>query len=321
MSYLDTDLRNVVNVVEINESEIAIEVANPIFSFRNSYGVPFQPTVTSYSSYSNQNRAVLVFPVIPQYFHNFLEIFPKILNLKDQKNFTVVLVYPGEKNEDGVFNSLIHANPKAESNASHIKDFLDFVGVDYVCLSPDELLASRFSSVFLYYDDSNYLINDPSYFFNGKPYKISHFLQVPKIHILRKNVNLIRSLFTQSGLISGKKLFVSRKKTMDRPYVYVNEMESLMKDLGYKITYFEDMRWIDQVKEVMSSENVVCQYGSALVNCMFMDKVSSVKAIKYVEGYEVYVYADILNSLGVKYEEFFIDSQVPPSIEVLGRMV
>jgi hypothetical protein len=321
MSYLDTELRNIINVIEINESEIAVEVSNPIFSVRNSYGVSFQPTVTSYSSYSNENRAVLVFPVIQQYFHNFLEIFPKILNLRNQKNFTVVLVYPGSKNEEGIFNSLIYESPKAEQNASHIKDFLDFVGVEYLCLSPEELINSRFSSVFLYYDDSNYLINDPSYFYNNSSYKISHFLQVPKIHILRKNVNLIRSLFTQGDLISGKKLFVSRKKTVDRPYKYVDEMENLMKDLGYSITYFEDMRWIDQIEAVMSSESLVCQYGSALVNCMLMDKMSSVKAIKYVEGYDVFVYADILNSLGIRYEECFIDSEVAPSIELLGRMV
>jgi len=41
MSYLDTELRNIINVIEINESEIAVEVSNPIFSVRNSYGVSF----------------------------------------------------------------------------------------------------------------------------------------------------------------------------------------------------------------------------------------------------------------------------------------
>lgn len=321
MTYLSTDLKNIINIIKINDSEIAIQVSNPIFSLRDSYGVSFQPSITSYSSYSKENRAVFVFPVIPQYFHNFLEIFPKIINLKDQEDFTVVLVYPGKKNEYGIFNSLIYKHEQAETNASHIKDFLDFLDVDYICLSPEELKSSRFSSAFIYYDDSNYDVNDPSYFYDGKSYKISHFLQVPKIHILKKNVDLIRSMSSYYKSNKKTKIFISRKKTIDRPYEHIDTMENIMESLGYKTTYFEDMRWIDQISNIKNSSNVVCQYGSALVNCMLLEPGSKVKAIKYVEGYDVYVYQEILRYLGVLYEEVFIDPNKIPNLEMLSSIV
>lgn len=321
MTYLSTDLRNIMNVVEINDSEIAIQVSNPVFSLRNSYGVSFQPSITSYSSYSKENRSVIVFPLIPQYFHNFLEMFPKIINLKDQENFTVVLVYPGKKNEYGIFNSLIYGHKHAESNASHVKDFLDFIDVDYLCLSPEELESSRFSSAFLYYDDSNYDIADPSYLHKGKSYKLSHFLQVPKINILKNNVDLIRSIMPKNKPKNNLRLFVSRKKTIDRPYAYVEDLEESAKNIGYETTYFEDIRWLDQVKMVMDSSDILCQYGSALVNCMLMKSGSSIKAIKYIEGYDVYVYSEIFKYLGISYKEYYIDKDTVPSPDLLGKMV
>jgi hypothetical protein len=270
-----------------------------VFSTHESYQVFFQPKIVGQGDLAGVD-SVIAFPIIPQYFHNFFEIFTKTLILKiKNESFKVVLVHTEEKQE-GVFYSLIRDHPKATCNAAHLKEFFDWAGIEFICLTPQELEESRFEFAYLFYNPTVYGL-DRSKTHNDKVYELSHFLKVPDAHIVAQDVELLRDLLPKYHSKPNNKIYISRKKALDRKYKFEHELSVLLVSLGYREIFFEDMTFLEQLKEVQEASHIVCEYGSALVNCGMVSEPTTVLSINHVEGYYVPTYQEVFNKFGINH--------------------
>ena len=286
-------------VALVNQTHLITKVKSPVFSTHESYRVFFQPKIVGQGDWSGSD-SVIAFPIIPQYFHNFFEIFTKTLTLKIKNEpFKVVLVHTEEK-QDGVFYSLIRNHPKATCNAAHLKEFFDWAGIEFICLTPQELEDSRFEFAYLFYNATVYGL-DRSKTHNDKVYELSHFLKVPYAYIVAQDIALLRTLFPKHPPKANNKIYISRKKASDRKYKFENEVSALLVSLGYREVFFEDMTFLEQLKEVQEASHIVCEYGSALVNCGLVSETTKVLSINHVEGYYVPTYHEIFNNFGINH--------------------
>lgn len=298
---------------------LILKVKSPSFTTHDSYRVPFQPKLMGHHDTPNKT-AVLVFPLIPQYFHNFFEIFTKILILKElQQDFKLVLIHP-ETKENGVFPSLIRGHAEATCNAAHIKDFTDLVGVEIICLNPDEFLKSKFGHVFLSYMTPGYGGSDAKQELGGSIFELYHFLKVPFSDILVKDISLIRNLFPTQTPTPNNKIFISRKKAWDRKYEHQGELELLMNRAGYRSVLLEDLSLIEQINVVQTASHIVCEYGSALVNCGLLGAETKVFSINHTRGYYVDPYHAIFRHYGVNHTGISVAGQEDPLNAVISSL-
>ena len=77
----------------LSTKQVVYKVKAPIFETHESFGVPFQPKLAGYGDWSRQD-SVVVFPMIPQYFHNFFELFTKMIQLRDSGEvFRAIIIH------------------------------------------------------------------------------------------------------------------------------------------------------------------------------------------------------------------------------------
>ena len=306
--------------IKLNDNEIVLKINSPVFSTGDTFGVPFQPIISGYGSYTqvNEKSNVVVFPVIPQYFHNFFEIFTKVVKLKlIGEKFKVVFVYPdngtGLNRVNGIYDFFIRGTKSEGPNAKHIKDFLDYINIEYICLTVDELREFRPESCYLAFDDGSYQESDPYIFVNDKKYFLCHFLKVPNLHISLNDIDILRNILPTSFVSGINKIYISRKKTWDRKYEYENNVESVMSELGYDIVFLEDMTLLEQIRLLQTSSHIVCLYGSALVNTCLLNKDNNIFSINYTENYSVGLYNDFLNKYNIPYTFVNIKNDFDPT--------
>lgn len=302
MIYVNEDVdykSNIRTVHVVSSEELILEVGDPDFELWDSYGVSFQPTIKSFSKKTEYTHdAVVVFPLIPQYFHNFFEIFYKLIRLKNLNlNFSVIILFDREEFTGSEFTAL-QRNNNTGINAAHVKDFLLYSDIPFTCVLDTNVNQIKARSTYLFFDDGVYRDNDPIYEFHDKKYSLAHFLKVPATHLIENNISIIRDFFPKADIVKGKKVYASRKKTWDRKYDGEDDLEAVVKNLGYEIVYFEDMPLINQILTMQETEVFCCLYGSGLVNTCFMNDGSRYVAIKTVEGYYVHTY-DVIRRAGV----------------------
>ena len=286
-----------------NKNEIIVSVKSPRFGLRNSYGVNFQPMIKDFNSDISEDKPIIVFPLIPQYFHNFFELFPKMISLKKiNKDYKAVIVFPQDKEND-VFPSLVRNHPDSIINASHMKDFLEFADIDYECINSSDIEKINGRECYLFFSEVIGNSLDRTIKYDDKIFELEHFLKVPNSSVLSNYVKDLRSFFPKTPLQKNKKIFISRKKAKDRKWNLEDKVESLMLEMGYEIVHLEDMRLLDQISLLQSSEFISCLYGSALVNCSLLSSENKVLAINPTKDYEVNVYTDIFSEYSIPYTQ------------------
>lgn len=293
-------------ILNLTNNQIAIKIKNPRFIIHEEYKLPWQAMLyktqtTDRYDYDN----VVVVPLIPQYFHNFYEVFPKLVLLKNMKeNFIVVIVRPEER-ETGIFYSLIRNNNLAQCNAAHMLDFLKYFNINFVCLTPEELMSKKYKSTYLFYDSGSYGGLDHTIAYNDTKYTISYFLKVPVPEILLENSLLLRNEFPKIDIDINTKIFISRKKGHHRPYEHQDKLENSIIELGYESVLMEDLSLLDQIKYIQKTEWIVVPYGSGLVNGAFCNK-NKILSLNYTEGYYVDTYDKIFNMYNIDYKNINI---------------
>ena len=304
MIYLDNklDFENYVNDTHVvSDNEIILKVVDPNIGLQTSYGVSFQPIITGFSKKDNYSHdSVVVIPLIPQYFHNFFEIFTKLIRLKNLKeDFTVIILF--DKNEftgtDFTFLTRGISNTP-QVNAAHMKEFLDYAEIPYECVLDKDIDSLKPKSTYLFFDDGDYMDIDPSYKHMEKLYKLAHFLKVPATHVIAEQLESLRDFFPKHNIINNKRTWASRKVTWDRKCPYEDDLEQIVKDLNYDLVYFEFMTLLEQIQLIQNSKIFGCLYGSGLVNTCFMNEGSKLLTVRYVENYEVDTYK-VINRKGV----------------------
>lgn len=314
--------------IELSDIEFVYKVKNPIFDIGNTFGVPFQPILFGYHDKDNlisDNYNIIIFPVIPQYFHNFFEIFTKILKLKNAgEKFKVGLVYANGEYDplkvDGIFDFFIRGLQTSGPNAAHLKDFFEYINIDYVCLTVNELKSLRCKATYLFFDSCSYMQDDPFVMKNDIKYSLANFLKVPGHDVLIKDFDLLRNTFPKSYVSNIKKIYISRKKTWDRKYQYENELDSMFESLGYTIVFLEDMPLLEQIRLLQISSHIVCPYGSALVNTCLLSSDNHILSINYTPGYYIHSYDLAFSKYNIPYKHINIEPNINP-VDLLKNTV
>jgi hypothetical protein len=325
MTFINDDLIDIPikDIFEVNRHEIILKLSRPDFSLRDSYGVYFQPVISSFNSKETYiDESIFIFPVIPQYFHNFFEIFPKLIALKNtNRKFKVILLYAEELNSKNVFYSLDRGPEYRISNSAHVKDFLDYENINYECINVSDINKVNYEQCFVFYSEVLGLPVDRTYVHNYKQYELEHFLKVPNIKVLQQSVEQLRNIFPKTNVVPYNKVFISRKKAIDRKWEYEDRLELLMLEMGYQVVLLEDMPLLDQIHLLQSAEKIVCLYGSALVNCTLLSNSHKVLAINPTKDYDIYVYSSLLEYFSIPYQEINNLDEYEDLISFLGYTI
>ena len=59
-----------------------------------------------------------------------------------------------------------------------MREFLEWAGIEYICMTPEELVASKFGYTYLFFMDTC-CEDDATITVKGRRYEVSHFLKVP----------------------------------------------------------------------------------------------------------------------------------------------
>lgn len=306
-------LKNVSKIVKLSEDEIAVQVKDVEINMTYRSNL-YQPIIYNTSLITKKYEKVDLFlTLVEQYYHNFLEFFPRLLLLKqNNENFRVVLISKQGK-ENGIFFSLIKNHKNAKNNSVHVKDFLDYFKIDYVCMTPSELLLYQPNLTYIFYhvvDNLNFDIDDnvgdEFLRYDNKNYKITNFFPPLTDNVLMQNVKLMQSSFPDEVKDIKNKIYISRKNYSARAYEKEEQIEIILKSIGYKIIYLEDMHLVDQINEIRSASHIVCLFGSSLVNVLLCQKPTKVFAIKTVKGFECPEYSFVFDKMGIDYKEIKI---------------
>jgi hypothetical protein len=300
---LDINTIPIEKIIELGDKELAIKVNNPRFGLHEFHGPHFHSHIESfYESDLDEydEESVIIFPLIPQYFHNMYEVFIKILKLKESgEKFKVIFLFDANATKsNGIFDFMLRKEDGAP-NAAHIYDFFKHINdVEFVCYDMVEFLNIKIKSAYLYFDSAPYgydkkedKYDDIIYFYNNKNFEINHFLKTPSQELFAENSQVLRNAFLKNDVISGKKIYISRLLANDRKFIKEKELESFVRDIGYEVVFLEHMTMPDQIKMVQQSEKIICLYGSALVNCCtFCTSENSILSINTTENYTVDIY-------------------------------
>lgn len=298
--------KHIESVLEFPPSQLVLKVKSPILSTHTSYGLPIQIQLDGHFDEAPLlDTPVFIIPLIPQYFHNFFETFSNILALIDLKeSFKVLIVYYEHDLNNGIFKSLTE-DPLRHINAKHVLDFLTFLNIPFECILDTEVSTLRVSHCYLFFSEFHIQgLDDPIIKHNNKDYYLYHFLKVPDNSISIKTISKLRELIPHEGASPNKKIYLSRKKTIDRPFPFEDALEARLIELGFTSIFFEDMSFSEQVRAVRSADYIVALYGSALVNCGFAKPSAKVFSINYTDKYRVDLYEVIFSNFDIDFTIF-----------------
>ena len=100
-----------------------------------------------------------------------------------------------------------------------------------------------------------------------------------------KIIEGLRSLFTEYFQYSNNdqpndKVYISRGKAERRKIVNENEIIEVLEEYGFRIVYFEDHSFEEQVKIAFGARYLISNHGAGLSNMLFMGSGSSVLELR-----------------------------------------
>lgn len=275
---------NVIDIFPVNEASFCLRAPNVKFkamSGRMKDGQLYcnvYPEEYKEGLEPNFHRDVFVIPYIEKYYHNFLELFPKILFLKTVNPFFKLIIVTNQSTDINpktrVFYSWEKDFTDLDHNLSNIKEFLDMSEINYICTSIDsdffkEMVAQ---SAYIFFDFKKYIGDKRPNFYpnnynlpNSYPF---HPTTAQTAESLFPYLNILKGIYPDE-LKGNRKIYVSRKNFPERKLDNEEDLEEFLKKCGYEIVYFENMSIIDQIKTVKESKAIIILNGSSAVNCMF----------------------------------------------------
>lgn len=234
-----------------------------------------------------EHKDVFVVPYIEKYYHNFLEIMPKVLFLKTiNPNFRLIVIANKEDEinpKTNILRSWEKSTDDNDHNLSNIKEFLDMSNIRYTCThaKSDYFQNMVAQSAYIFFDfKKNIGRNRPSFypkdydFPNSYPF---HTTTAQTTESLLPYLDILQGIINED--ISGdRSIYVSRKNFPGRSLDNEEKLEQFMLDSGYEIHHFETMSIVDQLKLVKECKRIIILNGSSAVNCMFANPGTEVFA-------------------------------------------
>jgi hypothetical protein len=330
---------HIVKQIDLTEDAFAYKVKDPVYHlmFRGaSFNVA--PYVAYFGEGKNRiNETVAPFYFAPQYFHNFLEIFPKIIKLKQQgEDFKILLItnYYIDK-ETGLPEILIEGSPVniSSDNCIYLKEFYKKMGIDLMFISFDDFQATSFDYSYVFYEKS---IDKSDFSFwklwanelkiYCQEYKFNCFSQDLFLegHGMRHylgNIEIMKSFFPKQETNQNKHIYISRKNFYARKIDNEVEIEKYMIENGYEVVYLENHSVEDQVKIVRESSKIVCLSGSSLVNCMLANPGTKVIELSLDNPPIVELYSVAFKKYNIKHTFIHVEPNVTSIINSLKSII
>lgn len=128
----------------------------------------------------------------------------------------------------------------------------------------------------------------------------------------------------REGLISrlpdncngSNKLYISRSRSR-RMLSNEYEIEKVLANCGYKIAYFEEMSFVEQLKTIRSAETIIAPHGAGLANLIVARPRTKVIEIM-TQGWANSCYGHLASSLGLDYT--CIDADEPDFMDRLHNL-
>ncbi len=99
--------------------------------------------------------------------------------------------------------------------------------------------------------------------------------------IIREVRGLITDYYKHTDCeIIGNKIYVSRSKARKRKISNEEECLAILAEYGFKIIYFEDYTFEQQVKIAMNAKYIISNHGAGLTNILFMESGSCVLELR-----------------------------------------
>jgi hypothetical protein len=266
------------NLVENNRG-FYIKVSNPLIEIvsdtANTQSYVSIPIVKSNNQIGeiHYDENILILPQPAAFFHNFVEQYPKILELKENnEDFKVVLLYSEKKHKNN-FDTYI---------PYYMSSFFKENNIEYIILNHNEKNIKQTisaKSIYLFYicesginDPWGKSITCPAKFYESEFSFLNCIYDIGWVYnhklgnafrfdSLRKSFkNVIQKP------IPGKKIFLARNyATYDRGWNGYEMFYDYLYNKGFEIIYLENHSINNQIKICSSAEYIIAMVGSNLV--------------------------------------------------------
>jgi hypothetical protein len=284
---------NVIETIECDHNfGFALKVKNPFFKLYNlnidpKLVVPILESVDKKST-NHFDGTILLVEELGRYFHDFLELFPKLASLKaNNKKFKLILNSQQEiPNKDKVFMNMLRNNDYNDVNMggrynfSYLLDFLKKYDIEFECHNFESKSEISADYAYIFYSKKElggYYLKDHEVgsivankeldFMENKEYTQTYSL-FPGID--DPGINVLRNFFPKHSIVKNKKTFIGRRPDVwiDRGLEGYDIVQEYFKNIGYEIVDLEDLNLFEQIKTIQESEFIVSLVGSSLINSL-----------------------------------------------------
>ena len=109
----------------------------------------------------------------------------------------------------------------------------------------------------------------------------------------------------------GDKVYISRGKAQKRKIKNEEECLAVLKEYGFKVFYFEDCSFEQQVKIALNARYLISNHGAGLTNMLFMKSGSSVFELRRKADKSNNCYLSLSSALNLRYFYQICDSEDP----------
>ena len=109
----------------------------------------------------------------------------------------------------------------------------------------------------------------------------------------------------------GDKVYISRSKAPKRKIQNEEECLVVLKEYGFKVVYFEDYSFEQQVKICLDARYLISNHGAGLTNMLFMKSGSSVFELRKKADIRNNCFFSLASALNLKYFYQICDSENP----------
>ena len=254
------------------------------------------PTVIGFdfneSSLSKEN--VFIYQFTPRYYHNLVELFPKLIKLKEiDPDFVLLLVswFPPNTMSDLVSEA---QNDNKDQYYDYLIEFLNLLEIKYKFINQENFNQTTFKNSYVFYEkfngecdgfeqhwDKPLSIKGYSHchmFYSTDPFYIVKSLKYIWDYFNNSNHNLN---LQQDNFCYPEKIFISRKNfysRKDRNIVNKNNkfkeeaVEKVFEENGYSIINMEDFTFLEQLRLSHNAEIIACFVGSSIFNAFYSNK-------------------------------------------------
>lgn len=204
----------------------------------------------------------------PTHYHWFCDVLPRLFVIKDRlKDYTL----------------LLPDSPYVKDVGEKSLDFFGLQPAGIAYLKNDELVKIKNLTIITHTCLTGY-INDK---------------------IMQEMRSFMSSKLNDLKTDSGKKLYITRDNALYRKILNEREVRDIVESFGYETIRYEDLSWLDQVKETASANSIVSIHGAGLTNMIYMRPEGSILEFRRDKIYHNQCFWHLSQALQLKYYYLF----------------